>query len=629
VAIDLWHYVGYPIVSSCKDSYFKKVDEKTWGGLRYSTGWAPEQRTYFVARFSEPVVFTTGENTRKVFSFEPSDQPLEVKVGVSTVSIDNALANLNDEIGDRSFESIREDALEDWENELSKISVTEGDAVLKRVFYTALYHSYIAPNLISDTDGTYSEPSGKVTQCSDFQRYSTFSLWDTYRAAHPLFVLTQPQLVHDFIKSMLTHYDERGFLPIWELEANETFTMIGNHSIPVIVEAYMKGLRDFDVEMAYQACIDTVNQDHRSLRDYDAFGYVPYEKERESVSKTLEYAFDDWCVAVFAESLGKTNDAEKYYRRAQNYKNLFDRETGLMRPKHSDGTWLDDFDPYTHDAYGYRHFTEGNAWQYTWSVQHDPMGLIDLYGSNEAFLQQFDRLFDDEGDTSGHDDLVDVTGLIAQYAHGNEPSHHTVFLYNYTSKPYRTQELTKEVINSFYTDKPDGLCGNDDCGQMSTWYVFAAMGFYPMDPVSGKYELTTPAFSRIEMNLENGKIFRIITDLDPNEYIYIDRVEFNGNPVVDSFITYDMIMNGGELKYYLQNQMKGVDGRSDTGSCGCAFFGVTGGPGFPQIMITGLVSFLPFGFIGARIRMLRKSRTQKPEGWSDLHPDNPPLCVMK
>jgi predicted alpha-1,2-mannosidase len=553
VDVNLYHYIGG---ATLLQSSFEIIDEKTIAGFRFSAGWAPKQRVYFVIRFSEPFINVSQAVNRRIFSFGTSDKPIELRVALSSVGIDGAMKNLEAESADLSFDQVRENAVQSWEKELNKIKIEVGSDYRKSVFYTAVYHSYIAPALYSDVDGKYSEPDGSVTQCGDYSRYSTLSLWDTYRAAHPLFVLTQPQLVDDFIQSMLDHYKHRGFLPIWELEANENYCMIGNHSIPVIAEAYVKGIRTFNAELALEACIKTADQERKGLKEYQKYGYVPFDKQGESVSITLEYAYDDYCVAVFAEALGKTEIADKYYKRAQNYRNLFDKESGLMRPKNSNGKWLENFDPLVHDVAGVRHYTEGNAWQYSWAVQHDIDGLISLYGSEEAFLNQFDKLFTMADDTADSHKLVDVTGLIGQYAHGNEPSHHTAFLYNWTSKSYRTQELTTEIVNKFYTDKPDGICGNEDCGQMSAWYVFTSLGFYPVDPASGEYQITTPVFQKTVFNLPGGKTLTVEADKDPEKNIYIDYVELNGTKLDKSFITYDQIMAGGSLKFFLKDSHK-------------------------------------------------------------------------
>ncbi|MBN2651970.1 MAG: GH92 family glycosyl hydrolase [Spirochaetales bacterium] len=551
IVVNTAHYVGW---SFTQGNFIRKIDNYTVVGYRYSRGWASKQRVYFALTFSAPIKSVIGTGIEKVFTFAPSSQPLILKVGLSSVSADKAMENLKAESLALGFDEVRENAARAWEKELAKIKV-DGSEVRKTVFYTAMYHAFVAPNLYSDVDLAYTNPDGSVAYDDGTHRYSTFSLWDTYRAAHPLFVFTQPDLIRPFVNSMLAHYDVRGFLPIWELEANETFCMIGNHSIPVIVEAYLKGYKDFDVEKAYQACVKTANQDRKGLKEYRELGYVPYDAINESVSLTLEYAYNDFCVGAFAKALGKNEDAEIFFKRAQNYKNLFDEETKLMRPRHSNGTWLGNFDPLVHDVGGRRHYTEGNAWQYTWSVQHDVEGLISLYGSQEEFLKVFGHLFEIEEDIDESKKLVDVTGLIGQYAHGNEPSHHAAFLFNWTSKAYRTQELTSQIVNQFYTDKPDGLPGNEDCGQMSAWFVFAALGFYPVDPVSMRYELTTPVLSQSEMTLPNGKVFTVTTDKNPEEYIYIDRIVLNGKQLDRLYITYEEIMSGGKLEFFLKKEI--------------------------------------------------------------------------
>jgi predicted alpha-1,2-mannosidase len=357
--------------------------------------------------------------------------------------------------------------------------------------------------------------------------------------------------VDDFVNSMLAHYDHRGFLPIWELEANETFCMIGNHSIPVISEAWNKGIRGFDATRAMEACTVTATQNSRGLNHYIELGYVPFDKEGESVSKSLEYAYNDWCIARFAETIGDSSIRAEYDKRAKYYQNLFDPSTGLMRPRNSNGKWLQKFDQYAHDVNGTRHYTEGNAWQYSWSVQHDPEGLAALYGSKSAFEEQLDKLFKVAVEVDEKHELVDVTGLIGQYAHGNEPSHHVAYLYNYSENPSKTQQLVRRICREFYTDKPDGLIGNEDCGQMSAWYIFSAMGFYPLDPVSGIYEIGSPSIESASINLANGNTFKIKTVNQSEANVYVSKVEWNGLSVQDLKISHEQIMAGGELVFYM------------------------------------------------------------------------------
>lgn len=545
VLFSLQHYIGGGALIG---SDFDQVDEYSVSGYRGSRGWAKKQRCYFAARFSRPIQSIRQGRVKSEIRFNSDDEMLEMQIALSTVSAEAAFANLKEELDGLNFDQVKVEAESRWEAELSKIRIESSDESVKRTFYAALYHSFIAPNLLSDVDGRYSEPDGSVTQCEGYQRYSTFSLWDTYRAAHPLFVLTQPQLTVDFIESMMDHYDQRGFLPIWELEANETFCMIGNHSVPVIAEAWLKGIQGFDIERAYQACYDTLMQNARSLDDYRELGFVPWDKEGESVSKTLEYCYNDWCMAKLADSLGKSDDFKYFGQRALSYMNLFDKETQLMRPKNSNGQWLANFDPFAHQQGANRHYTEGNAWQYSWAVQHDIPGLISLFGSEENFIKQFDQLFELHDIHSGSLQLVDVTGLIGQYAQGNEPSHHVAYIYNWTEKPWRTQELINQICQTFYHDRPDGYCGNEDCGQMSAWYLFSAMGFYPVDPVSGDYSIGSPQVDSAEITLANGKIFKMVAENNNFDSPYIQKVLINGKAVDRLTIRYDEIMQGVELR---------------------------------------------------------------------------------
>ncbi|MBI1289251.1 MAG: glycoside hydrolase family 92 protein [Flavobacteriales bacterium] len=535
-----------------KRTYFKWMSDTTFGGLKKTLGWALSQRCFFAARTSEPFKKQSGAG-KATLKFEGGSQVLEIRVGLSTVSVENAQKNLDEEVANKSFDEVRAEAEQLWETELSKIDI-EASPETKTVFYTGMYHLMIAPSLLSDVNGEFRNPNGKLEKAEGYHRYSTFSLWDTYRAAHSLFILLKPDVVDDFVRSMLSHYDYRGKLPIWELEANETYCMIGNHSIPVISEAWRKGIRNFDEKKALTACITTADQHTRGLKHYMKKGYVNYGED-ESVSKTLEYAYNDWAVAKFAESLGNTDVASRYLARADNYKNLFDTSTGLMRPKDRNGKWLKNFDQFSHKKGLKRHYTEGNAWQYSWSVQHDPEGLVALYGSPKAFETQLDKLFVIDHDLPSTAKLLDVTGLIGQYAHGNEPSHHTVYLYNYSEHPWKGQEMLRRICREFYTEKPDGLCGNEDCGQMSAWYIFSALGFYPLDPVGGQYELGSPLVDKAVMKLANGKTFTVLAENQSPENVYVQKVEWNGQPI-DLKISHEQMMEGGELKFTMGSEPK-------------------------------------------------------------------------
>lgn len=543
--VDLSHLVSIGVNTKLD---FDWMDDHTFGGLKQSLGWARNQRCYFAAHTSE-AFSKQGGNGSATLEFTGDTMVLEIRVGLSTVSVANAQKNMEAELASKSFDEVRAEAEATWEKELSKIKI-EAAPDIKTTFYSALYHTMIAPNLVSDVNGEFSDPDGSVKKAEGYQRYSTFSLWDTYRAAHSLFIFLRPDLVDDFVNSMLASYDFRGKLPIWELEANETFCMIGNHSIPVIAEAWKKGIRGFDEQKALNACVVTADQNSRGLKHYIKKGYVNYG-EGESVSKTLEYAYNDWSVAKFADALGKADVANRYFARANNYKNLFDASTGLMRPKDRLGNWLQPFDQFAHKKGLKRHYTEGNAWQYTWSVQHDPEGLVALFESRSAFESQLDKLFKTEHQLSAAENQIDVTGLIGQYAQGNEPSHHTAYLYNYSEHPWKTQEMIRQICSQFFTEKPDGLCGNEDCGQMSAWYVFSALGFYPVDPVSGQYELGSPVIDRAVLKLENGNTLTVSTSNQSTSNVYVQKVEWNGEVLSGHRIGHEQLMKGGELKFYM------------------------------------------------------------------------------
>ncbi len=546
--IDLTHAVTG---NKNKTTEFNLIDNYSLGGYRNSGGWAPNQFTYFYMTTTLPYKKADKGSGKTTIEFKGKSNVVELHVSLSTVSIENARQNMEKELMGKSFEKVFEEANQMWEKGISQFEV-EADPSVKTTFYSAMYHAMIAPNLYSDWNGEFKDPDGSVKKAEGYHRYSTLSLWDTYRAAHSLFIFLKPDLVDDFVNSMLAHYDHRGMLPIWELEANETFCMIGNHSIPVIAEAYSKGIRNFDPERAMEACITTATQDHRGLKQYIEVGYVPHDVEGESVSKTLEYAYNDWSIAKYAEAIGKKDVASEYLKRADYYKNLFDESTGLMRPKDKKGNWLKNFDQFAHDINGTRHYTEGNAWQYSWSVQHDPAGLAKLYGSKDKFESKLDKLFEIEHELREKEKLVDVTGLVGQYAHGNEPSHHVIYLYNYTNNPAKTQQKIRQVCREFYTDKPNGLIGNEDCGQMSAWYVFSALGFYPLDPVSGVYELGSPTVSGANLTMPNGYKFSIKTMNQSEENVEVEKVTLNGKPLEGLQITHDDIMNGGELVFYMK-----------------------------------------------------------------------------
>ncbi|MDF1662001.1 MAG: GH92 family glycosyl hydrolase [Planctomycetota bacterium] len=534
-------------------------DSKTITGLRRSSAWARDQRLYFAARFSkafESVALDSGDawdagkglcskTARKaILSFRTKNRErILVKVGLSAVSAENALENLDDEIKDWGFDRVYREGRRAWDKELGKIELEGGSRKTRRIFYTALYHSLIAPNLFSDRNKQYRGLDGSVHELKGGDQYTVFSLWDTFRATHPLFTLIQQEKTLDFIRAFLRHYKEGGALPVWELSGNETQCMIGYHSVSVIADAALKGLSGFDEEPALEAMLASAESDRFGLKSYRKKGFIDSADEAESVSKTLEYAYDDWCIGQYAKKLGKTDIAKRYLRRGQYYKNLFDPASGFFRSK-DNGRWVPGFDPREVNF----HYTEANAWQYSLFVPQDIQGLLTLKGGREKLRRHLDRLFEDESKTTGRDQ-VDITGLIGQYAHGNEPSHHMAYLYNYVEKGSEAQKRVWQILNQLYSDKPDGLSGNEDCGQMSSWYVLSALGIYQVTPGQPIYVFGTPLFDKATLNLENGKRFVFRARNKSAKNIYIQGLVLNGKPYHKAFIQHKTIMAGGELIY--------------------------------------------------------------------------------
>ncbi|MFA6853203.1 MAG: GH92 family glycosyl hydrolase [Bacteroidales bacterium] len=523
-----------------------------------------ERTYYFVIEFDKPIVSKElleqrdprEKAPRYILNFDlGNDSVLNTKVAMSTTGIEGAKSNLAAEGKERSFDDVYKDAKKEWNRYLSKVSI-EGTDEDKTNFYTALYHLYIQPNNIADVDGKYVGPNGKISQSPTGKFYSTLSQWDTFRAAFPMYTILSPEIINDLVNNMLEFSEQKGHLPIWALMGQETFTMIGNHSIPMVVDAYLKGFEGFDAERAYSEIKKSLTEGkHKNAgwEEYDKYGYYPYDLFKvESVSRSLESGFDDYCAAIMAKKLGKTEDYEFFMNRSGFYKNHYDNETKSMRPKDSKGEWLTPFDPYrlAHaDSNIGGHYTEGNALQYTWHVLQDIPGLIELLGGKEEAGKVLDFLFTTEQESTGT--LSDVTGLIGQYAHGNEPSHHIAYIYMYLDRPEDTQRLIRQICNDFYQNKPDGLIGNDDCGQMSAWYMFSAMGFYPVNPVSGELVFGAPQLPKTTLNLDNGKTFTIEAINLSEENMYIEKIELNGSIYTEKFITYDDIMNGGELTFYM------------------------------------------------------------------------------
>ena len=552
------------------DSQIEVVDSCNIRGYRFSEGWARGQKLYFATRFSRPFksmemdeaeIKLKGEKVgtskiaRFMFDTEEGEQ-VTIVTALSGVSMEGAVKNLDAEAPHNDFDKYLADAKADWNKQLQRIEVTGGNDDDRVNFYTALYHSMIAPTIYSDVDGQYYGPDKRVHQADGWVNYSTFSLWDTFRAAHPLFTYTEPERVGDMVQSFIAFYEQNGRLPVWNFWGSETDMMIGYHAVPVIVDAYIKGIGHFDAEKALEACIATSNIDeYRGIGSYKKNGYIPYNvtdkynSENWSLSRTLEYAFDDFCIAEMAQKMGKTDIANEYYKRSQNYRNVFNPATGFMQPIDDKGVFQPNFNPDEYTA----HICESNAWHYFWSVQHDIKGLVSLTGGQEKFAAKLDSMFTYV--PAGNEELpIFSTGMIGQYAHGNEPSHHVIYLYNKVRQPWKAQKYAAQVMHELYFNAPAGLCGNEDCGQMSAWYVFSAMGFYPVNPVSGEYEIGTPLFPEMRLNLSNGKTFTVLAPNVSRENIYIQSVTVNGQPYDKSYITHQQIMDGATVEFVMGNQ---------------------------------------------------------------------------
>lgn len=542
------------------NGHIEKISDTELRGSRFSSNWANDQKLFFVMKFSKPytksidkeahaMIAKDGDTTKKVlqtelfFDLQSGDEIL-VKVGISAVDMDGAIKNLEEEISDWDFEKVKQDAQEIWDKQLSKVRIKGGTKKEQKTFYSALYHSFIAPNTYSDVDGRYRGRDQKI-HAATHDYYTVFSLWDTYRTTHPLFTLLETKRTEDFINTFILQWEQGGLLPIWELSACETNCMIGNHAIPVIADAILKDMTGFDIEKAYKSMITSVEQDNHDFNVYREKGFIPSNEGGSSVSVTLEYAFDDWCVAQVAKKLGKEDDYKKYIQRAQYYKNLLDPETNCMRPR-INGGWKSPFDPKEVDF----NYTEANAWQYSFYAPQDVMGLAKLMGGEEAFENQLDSLFEMEEVTTGRHQ-ADITGLIGQYAHGNEPSHHMAYLYNYIGKAWKSQYYVDRIFKEMYTDEPDGYIGNEDCGQMSAWYVMSTMGFYPVAPSGQDYIIGTPLFPEMHIQLENGNSLEIIAEGRNAENMYIQSATWNGEELTQSFIRHDQLMKGGKLSFVM------------------------------------------------------------------------------
>jgi predicted alpha-1,2-mannosidase len=546
------------------ESGIRFVGERRIEGFRRSSAWARDQRVFFAAELSrtpskkgvasgdtmeDGKSMIRGQDIRAFLTFETDKgEEILLKIALSPVSMEGARRNLQSEIPDWDFEETVSRADDIWEEALSRIIIVGGTNEQRITFYTALYHTLICPNLFTDVDGRYRGMDMEIHKTKGYTHYTVFSLWDTYRALHPLFTIIEQKRTADLINTLINDYRQGGRLPVWELAANETDCMIGYHSVPVIADAYIKGIRGFDAGKALEAMKSSASLDTFGLKHYRKHGYIPSDMEGESVSKTLEYSYDDWCIAHMAKEMDCEKDYRKYIKRGQYYKNLFDPVTGFMRTR-KNGGGVTPFDP----AEVNFNYTEANSWQYSFYVPQDIHGLIALSGGPAAFEEKLDSLFTTDSETSGLG-LPDVSGLIGQYAHGNEPSHHMAYLYDYIGRQHKTQARVREIMDTMYSARPDGLCGNEDCGQMSAWYIFSALGFYPVTPGSDLYPLGSPLFERAMVSLENGRKFVVIAEGNSQETPYVTNVMLNGKDLEDPFIRHSDIMEGGELVFEISSE---------------------------------------------------------------------------
>jgi predicted alpha-1,2-mannosidase len=542
------------------DSALRVVGAAEVEGFRRSKAWARDQHVYFVARFSKPFDAllaegdrpqpgrreASGRNVKAALRFATrAGERVLVKVGISAVSVDGARRNLEAEAPGWDFDGAHAAARREWAQALGRIEVEGGTPEQRTVFYTALYHALLQPNVFTDADGSYRGLDGAVHRAEGHTQYTVFSLWDTFRAAHPLYTLLEPERTVDFIKTFLSQYEQGGQLPVWELAGNETMTMVGYHAVPVIVDAYMKGIRGFDAEKAFAAMKASAQKDQLGLPWFRRLGFIPGERESESVSKTLEYAYDDWCIAIMARALGRKPDEIEFLRRGQGWRHLVDPQTGLMRPRLR-GRFKEPFDPREVDF----HFTEANSWQYSFFVPHDVSGHMAAVGGPAAYAEKLDALFTAPAQTTGRQQ-VDITGLLGQYAHGNEPSHHMAYLYSFAGQPWKTQATVRRLMDTMYSARPDGLVGNEDCGQMSAWLVLSALGFYSVTPGRPEYVIGTPLFPKATLHLPNGRSFTVVAEGASAERPYVQSATLGGKPFRRAFLLHEEIVQGGELVFQL------------------------------------------------------------------------------
>ncbi|WP_157274126.1 GH92 family glycosyl hydrolase [Pedobacter sp. BAL39] len=562
VIVDLNEGIGW---DKPTDTYLKQIDDRTIVGYRMSTGWSVDQRLYFAIKLSQPLssmslydstVVMKGKEgkavrMKAVLNFAGiKGQLLKIKVGLSPVSYENALANIRAELPGWDFNAVTVQADNKWNKELAKVKI-DADKNTSTIFYTALYHTMIAPSIFNDANGDYRGTDKKVYKNAKFSNYTTFSLWDTYRAYHPLYTMLHQDKVNDIVNTLLAIYQQQGKLPVWHLMGSETNTMIGYHAVPVIVDAYLKGFRGFDVNLAYEAVKHSAMQQTDGINYAQKLTYIPADSVIESVAKGLEYAIDDWCIAQMAKSLNKTDDAAYFSKRAKLYEQYFDPKIQFMRGKLANGQWREPFDPIA-SKHREDDYTEGNAWQYTWLVPQDPEGLIQLFGGDQPFSKKLDELFSMSSEMA-EGSSPDISGLVGQYAQGNEPNHHIPYLYAYAGQPWKTADLVRHIADSLYTVKPDGLCGNEDLGQMSSWYAFSALGFYPVNPANGLYVFGSPLINEATISMGTKKFHIKVLNNSP-ENKYIQKINLNGKDYAYSYIRHQDIVAGGELEITMGNK---------------------------------------------------------------------------
>lgn len=559
VVLDLAHLLDNEFIYEAE---IKQTGANELSGMRRTRGWVDNQYVFFTVQFSQPIaklkLVSDGKTCEAADSVKGTrlqavahfgqQKSVVAKVGISVVSEENARENLNSEIAGFDFDTVKKNAADAWRNALKVVEVKGGTEEQRTNFYTAWYHSMVVPNTVSDVNGEYRRHDMSTGQVAEGRRmYSTFSTWDTFRGWHPLMTLTDTTLVNNMVNSLLNMYDASGELPLWPLSAGETGTMIGYHSASIIADAYMKGIRGFDAEKALQAMIKSSEINKKGADYYIKYGFIPANIKKESISCLLEFAYDDWAIAQMAKEMGKNDVYETYIARSQNYINVFDGMTRFFRGKRMDGNWMGNFNPYEVG----RDYTEATAWQYRFFVPHDVNGMIQQFGGTEAFTACLDSLFTVSSEIDG--ELSDITGLIGQYAHGNEPSHHMAYLYNYIGRPWQTQAMTRRLLDEMYAPTPEGIVGNEDCGQMSAWYILSAMGFYSVCPGSNEFVLTAPLFEEVKLALANGKQL-VIKANSSKKNVYIKEVKLNGQAIDKNFVTYAQLMEGGTLEYVLTDE---------------------------------------------------------------------------